>query len=97
MSPATGVEGPQIHTANSSTCPLSPRQRHTQQHTHHAQHDQRDGPEPAISIVALTPIPQQPQDGSHAGSAVLIVVLTLALATLLFRRIYLAHEFDYDL
>ncbi|XP_028253870.1 ubiquitin-conjugating enzyme E2 J1 isoform X2 [Parambassis ranga] len=97
MPPATVVEEPQIHTATSSTCPLSPRQRHTQQHTQHAQHDQRDGPEPTVSIVALTPTPQQPQDRSHAGSAVLIVVLTLALATLIFRRIYLAHEFDYDL
>lgn len=39
------------------------------------------------------------QDGGRGGSAVLIVVLALALATLIFRRIYLAQEvrFDYEL
>lgn len=45
------------------------------------------------------PAPQPTGAQSHAGSAVLIVVLTLALATLIFRRVYLAqdYKFDYDL
>ncbi|KAJ8397624.1 hypothetical protein AAFF_G00436230 [Aldrovandia affinis] len=39
---------------------------------------------------------QAPSEGSHTGSAVLIVVLTLALAALIFRRIYLANEYKFD-
>lgn len=75
-------------TSTSSDRPLSPRQRRAQQ-------TQRES---AASRAVFTPI-HQPQDESHTGSAVLIVVLTLALAALIFRRIYLAHEykFDYDL
>ncbi|XP_070781821.1 ubiquitin-conjugating enzyme E2 J1 [Enoplosus armatus] len=84
---APGVEGPQ-------PCgrPLSPRQRRVQQHS---QQGQRDGRDPA-SRPAFVPAPHQPQDESHAGSVVLIVVLTLALAALIFRRIYLAHEYKFD-
>lgn len=56
---------------------------------------QRDG------ISSRRPLPAGPHHtgGSHAGSALLIVVLTLALATLIFRRVYLAqdYKFDYDL
>ncbi|KAL1767875.1 ubiquitin-conjugating enzyme E2 J1 [Sigmodon hispidus] len=32
----------------------------------------------------------------HVGSAMLIVILTLALAVLIFRRIYLANEYIFD-
>uniref|UniRef100_A0A8C5M800 Ubiquitin-conjugating enzyme E2 J1 n=1 Tax=Leptobrachium leishanense TaxID=445787 RepID=A0A8C5M800_9ANUR len=35
-------------------------------------------------------------NGSNTGSAVLIVVLTLALAALIFRRIYLANDYTFD-
>nr|XP_019947145.1 PREDICTED: ubiquitin-conjugating enzyme E2 J1 [Paralichthys olivaceus] len=86
-SPATGVEGSQTHTAPSTGRPLSPRQRRSQQHSHQGQRDSR----PAFPAV-----PRQPQDESHAASAVLIVVLTLALAALIFRRIYLAQEYKFD-
>ncbi|XP_061899447.1 ubiquitin-conjugating enzyme E2 J1 [Entelurus aequoreus] len=64
--------------------PLSPRQRHVQQ-------VQRDNIRPAF--IAAT---RQPHNESHAGSAVLIVLLTFALAALIFRRIYLAHEYKFD-
>ncbi|XP_049914473.1 ubiquitin-conjugating enzyme E2 J1 [Epinephelus moara] len=91
-SPATGIEGPQPAVTPSTGLPLSPRQRRAQQHS---QQGQRDGRDPA-SRPAFAPAPRQPLDESHAGSAVLIVVLTLALAALIFRRIYLANEYKFD-
>ncbi|XP_041815140.1 ubiquitin-conjugating enzyme E2 J1 [Chelmon rostratus] len=91
-SPATGLELPQAPAAPGTGRPLSPRQRRAQQHS---QQEQRDGRDPA-SRPAFAPPPRQPQEESHAGSAVLIVVLTLALAALIFRRIYLAQEYKFD-
>ncbi|XP_029281255.1 ubiquitin-conjugating enzyme E2 J1 [Cottoperca gobio] len=91
-SPATGIEGPRPSTAPSTGRPLSPRQRRAQQHS---QQVQRDGREPA-SRPLFAPTPRQPHDESNAGSVVLIVVLTLALAALIFRRIYLAQEYKFD-
>ncbi|XP_031174449.1 ubiquitin-conjugating enzyme E2 J1 [Sander lucioperca] len=91
-SPATGIDGPQPPAAPIVGRPLSPRQRRAQQHS---QQGQRDGREPASRPV-FAPTPRQPQDGSRAGSVALIVVLTLALAALIFRRIYLAHEYKFD-
>ncbi|XP_033846880.1 ubiquitin-conjugating enzyme E2 J1 [Periophthalmus magnuspinnatus] len=67
--------------------PLSPRQRRQQQHSRQAQREP--------SRAAFTG-PRQAPD-SHTGSAVLIVLLTLALATLIFRRIYLAQDYRLDL
>ncbi|XP_040920761.1 ubiquitin-conjugating enzyme E2 J1 [Toxotes jaculatrix] len=92
--PATGVEGSLPHTAPSTDRPLSPRQRRAQQQQQ-SQQGQRDSRDPGIR-PAFAPAPRQPQDESHAGSAVLIVVLTLALAALIFRRIYLAQEYKFD-
>lgn len=97
---ATGIEEPQSATTPSSCHPLSPRQRRTtsqhsslsQQHNHLGQRGSRD---PAIRPVS-TQAPYQPQDESHTGSAFLILVLTLALAALIFRRIYLAHDYKFD-
>uniref|UniRef100_A0A3Q0R3K3 Ubiquitin-conjugating enzyme E2 J1 n=1 Tax=Amphilophus citrinellus TaxID=61819 RepID=A0A3Q0R3K3_AMPCI len=92
-STATGEEAFRTPTTSTSSGhPLSPRQRRAQQHSQQGQR------EPAASRAAFTPA-HQPQDESHTGSAILIIVLTLALAALIFRRIYLAHEykFDYDL
>ncbi|TDH00148.1 hypothetical protein EPR50_G00184940 [Perca flavescens] len=91
-SPATGTVGPQAPAAPVVGRPLSPRQRRAQQHS---QQGQRDGREPASRPV-FAPTPRQPQDESRAGSVALIVVLTLALAALIFRRIYLAHEYKFD-
>ncbi|XP_010881125.2 ubiquitin-conjugating enzyme E2 J1 [Esox lucius] len=67
--------------------PLSPRQRRTQR-----QGDQR---EPA-SRATFPADPRPPRDAGHTGSVVLIVVLTLLLAALIFRRIYLANEYKFD-
>ncbi|XP_053193145.1 ubiquitin-conjugating enzyme E2 J1 [Scomber japonicus] len=91
-SPAPSEEEPQPPAAPSVGRPLSPRQRRAQQHN---QQGQRDGREAASRLAFIAP-PHQPQDDSHAGSAVLIVVLTLALAALIFRRIYLANEYKFD-
>uniref|UniRef100_A0A3Q3A6D6 Ubiquitin-conjugating enzyme E2 J1 n=1 Tax=Kryptolebias marmoratus TaxID=37003 RepID=A0A3Q3A6D6_KRYMA len=93
---ATGAEGSQTPTNSSSSEPLSPRQRRAQQHGPPAQRAAR---EPAASRALFGPAPHHPQNQSHAGSAVLIMVLTLALAVLIFRRIYSANEykFNYDL
>ncbi|XP_030638008.1 ubiquitin-conjugating enzyme E2 J1 [Chanos chanos] len=75
--------------------PLSPRQRRAQQQT---QQPPRRAAFPA-SPVAAGAAPNAPADASHTGSAVLIVLLTLALAALIFRRIYLTNEyrFHYEL
>ncbi|KAM4522313.1 ubiquitin-conjugating enzyme E2 J1 [Odontesthes bonariensis] len=94
--PGTGAEQPQTPSDTSSSCSLSPRQRRAQQHS---QQGQRDGREAPAGRALFVPAPHQPQDQSHAGSVALIVVLTLALAALIFRRIYLVNEFkfNYDL
>ncbi|KAM7367527.1 hypothetical protein PAMP_013818 [Pampus punctatissimus] len=86
------VEEPRPPAAPSAGRPLSPRQRRAQQHSLQGQRDGRE----AASRPAFIAAPHQPQDESHAGSAVLIVVLTLALAALIFRRIYLANEYKFD-
>lgn len=95
-SPAAAVEGARPAPAPGSGRSLSPRQRRAQQRS---QQGQRDGREPASRPTFpafAAAAARQPQDGSHTGSAVLIVVLTLALAALIFRRIYLAHEYKFD-
>ncbi|MGH0139225.1 UNVERIFIED_CONTAM: hypothetical protein FKN15_026224 [Acipenser sinensis] len=67
--------------------PLSPRQRRTQQ----------QGQQPRTPASPTYPqLQRQPEGSSHVGLAVLIVVLTLALAALIFRRIYLASEYKFD-
>nr|XP_057926440.1 ubiquitin-conjugating enzyme E2 J1 [Doryrhamphus excisus] len=81
-SPATDEERPP------SPRPVSPRQRPTP----HAQRTPADAPNRPAFMAAT----HQPRDESHTGSVVLIVVLTFALAALIFRRIYLAHEYKFD-
>ncbi|XP_029903250.1 ubiquitin-conjugating enzyme E2 J1 [Myripristis murdjan] len=92
-SPAAAADEARPAPAPGSSRSLSPRQRRAQQR-------QRDGREPAsrptFPAFAAAAAAHQPRDGSHAGSTVLIVVLTLALAALIFRRIYLAHEYKFD-
>ncbi|XP_022376815.1 ubiquitin-conjugating enzyme E2 J1 [Enhydra lutris kenyoni] len=66
---------------------MSPRQRRAQQ-----QSQRRSSTSPDVIQG------QQPRDNhtDHGGSTVLIVILTLALAALIFRRIYLANEYIFD-
>ncbi|KAM4634006.1 ubiquitin-conjugating enzyme E2 J1 isoform 2-T2 [Polymixia lowei] len=88
---AVVVEGPQPPTPPGTGRSLSPRQRRAQQ-------GRRDAREPASRPIfpAFAADPRQPREASHTGSVVLIVVLTLALAVLIFRRIYLAQEYKFD-
>ncbi|CAM4694731.1 unnamed protein product [Leuciscus chuanchicus] len=77
----TSSEGPSVSAAP------SPRQRRSQNQTQ----------SPRYPTFTASPAPPHPQqDPSHTGCAVLIVLLTLALAALIFRRIYLAHEYKFD-
>ncbi|XP_033090487.1 ubiquitin-conjugating enzyme E2 J1 isoform X2 [Trachypithecus francoisi] len=66
---------------------MSPRQRRAQQQSQRRSSTSPDGIQG-----------HQPRDThtDHGGSAVLIVILTLALAALIFRRIYLANEYIFD-
>nr|XP_054347091.1 ubiquitin-conjugating enzyme E2 J1 [Pongo pygmaeus] len=66
---------------------MSPRQRRAQQ-----QSQRRLSTSPDVIQG------HQPRENhtDHGGSAVLIVILTLALAALIFRRIYLANEYIFD-
>ncbi|MEE6475807.1 hypothetical protein FKM82_010864 [Ascaphus truei] len=81
--PVQGTPQP-VPSTNASR---SPRQRRAQQ--------QRRTP----ASPGLIQVQQRAGNESNTGSAVLIVVLTLALAALIFRRIYLANDyiFDYEL
>ncbi|KAM6992730.1 ubiquitin-conjugating enzyme E2 J1 [Tautogolabrus adspersus] len=90
-SPAS-VEEPPPTAVPSTGRPLSPRQRRAQQQGQQGQRDGRD----AASRPAFPPALRQQQEDIHTGSAVLIVLLTLALAALIFRRIYLANEYKFD-
>uniref|UniRef100_A0A3P9MWJ6 Ubiquitin-conjugating enzyme E2 J1 n=1 Tax=Poecilia reticulata TaxID=8081 RepID=A0A3P9MWJ6_POERE len=92
-SPAADLEEPQASDDSGPVRRLSPRQRRAQQLSRQAP---RAGREPVASRALFGPAPRR---DNHAASAVLIVVLTLALAALIFRRIYLANEykFNYDL
>ncbi|XP_056337278.1 ubiquitin-conjugating enzyme E2 J1 [Danio aesculapii] len=81
VAPQTSAEDPSVSAAP------SPRQRRSQ----------NQSPSPRSPVFPASPAaPHLPQDSSRTGSAVLIVLLTLALAALIFRRIYLAHEYKFD-
>ncbi|XP_072106038.1 ubiquitin-conjugating enzyme E2 J1 [Mobula birostris] len=70
-----------------NTTSLSPRQRRTQQ--------QQQARRTTSSYSQV----RQPPNTNQMGSTILIVLLTLALAALIFRRIYMANEYrlDYEL
>ncbi|NWY71279.1 UB2J1 enzyme, partial [Erithacus rubecula] len=81
----SAVSGQERSPAVSSSS-MSPRQRRAQQQS------QRRVPASADSNRA-----QQPRaNTSHTGSTVLIVLLTFALAALIFRRICLANEYVFE-
>ncbi|XP_068609893.1 ubiquitin-conjugating enzyme E2 J1 [Brachionichthys hirsutus] len=86
--PVTEVAAPRTPVATAGH-PISPRQRRSQQH------NQREGRE-AASRPTFPPAPRQANEESRAGSALVIMVLALALAVLIFRRIYLAQEYKFD-
>ncbi|XP_067097135.1 ubiquitin-conjugating enzyme E2 J1 [Osmerus mordax] len=90
-SPAASEE--QAAPPAASARSLSPRQRRAQQQGQ-AQ-AQRESPSRPI-FPAFPVAPHPPQDGSHTGSVVLILLLTLALAALIFRRVYLTQEYKFD-
>ena len=78
----------QEHTPPASTnMSLSPRQRRAQQQS------QRRAP----SSTDFNRVQQPRVHMNQTGSTVLIVLLTLALAALIFRRIYLANEYIFEL
>ncbi|KAM4693116.1 ubiquitin-conjugating enzyme E2 J1-like [Discoglossus pictus] len=80
---SSGHEAPQ--SAPTPNASRSPRQRRAQQQ------NRRPPASPG-----LTQVQQHAVDGSNTGSAVLIVVLSLALAALIFRRIYLVNDYIFD-
>ncbi|XP_065767402.1 ubiquitin-conjugating enzyme E2 J1 [Muntiacus reevesi] len=82
---AASLQQPAPPVAKSTS--MSPRQRRAQQ-----QSQRRSSASPDVTQG------QPPRDNhtDHGGSAVLIVILTLALAALIFRRIYLANEYIFD-
>ncbi|NXC49203.1 UB2J1 enzyme, partial [Penelope pileata] len=65
---------------------LSPRQRRAQQHS------QRRAP----ASTDFNRVQQPRANPNHTGSTVLIVLLTFALAALIFRRICLANEYIFE-
>ncbi|KAM9196434.1 ubiquitin-conjugating enzyme E2 J1 isoform 1-T1 [Mergus octosetaceus] len=71
----------------STNTSLSPRQRRAQQQS------QRQAP----SSTDFNRVQQPRVNANHTGSTVLIVLLTFALAALIFRRICLANEYIFEL
>ncbi|XP_010121218.1 PREDICTED: ubiquitin-conjugating enzyme E2 J1 [Chlamydotis macqueenii] len=71
----------------STNTSMSPRQRRAQQQS------QRRVP----SSTDFNRVQQPRVNMNHTGSTVLIVLLTFALAALIFRRIYLANEYIFEL
>ncbi|XP_035385106.1 ubiquitin-conjugating enzyme E2 J1 [Electrophorus electricus] len=88
--PAPAGEAAPVPAAPPTSRPLSPRQRRAQNQNRQQNQPLRRPTFPAFPAAAAQP------DGSHTGSAVLIVLLSLALAALVFRRIYLAQEYKFD-
>ncbi|NWI16318.1 UB2J1 enzyme, partial [Crypturellus soui] len=85
--PAAARPGPeQAPAAASSSASLSPRQRRAQQ----------QGQRRAPSSTDFNRVQQPRVDMNHTGSTVLIVLLTLALTALIFRRIYLTNEYKFE-
>ncbi|NXL27211.1 UB2J1 enzyme, partial [Glaucidium brasilianum] len=70
----------------STNMSMSPRQRRAQQQS------QRRAP----SSTDFNRVQQPRVNTNHTGSTVLIVLLTFALAVLIFRRIYLANEYIFE-
>uniref|UniRef100_V9KEY5 Ubiquitin-conjugating enzyme E2 J1 n=1 Tax=Callorhinchus milii TaxID=7868 RepID=V9KEY5_CALMI len=86
---STRTTTPESSQSRPNSTSLSPRQRRAQQQLQQARRP----------ISPPYPQVHRPATANHIASTVLIVVLTLALAALIFRRIYMANEyrFDYEL
>ncbi|NWR43375.1 UB2J1 enzyme, partial [Regulus satrapa] len=84
--PSSGAGAGQERSPAASSTSMSPRQRRAQQQS------QRRAPSSPDFNRA-----QQPRaNTNHTGSTVLIVLLTFALAALIFRRICLANEYVFE-
>ncbi|XP_061845377.1 ubiquitin-conjugating enzyme E2 J1 isoform X1 [Colius striatus] len=86
--PTNATSEPQAGGTASGQAPApSPRQRRPQHQSH------RHPP----SSTDFNRVQQPRVNMNHTGSTVLIVLLTFALAALIFRRIYLANEYVFEL
>lgn len=94
-SPTTEPEGPRPDVDSSPSAGLRQRE-HGPRDLSRRDSDHAEEQSEISSRRPFAAAPHRTQDEGHAGSAVLIVVLTLALATLIFRRIYLAQEYKFD-
>lgn len=84
---ASGAPLPQPTQSAPKSTSMSPRQRRAQQ-----QSQRRSSAAPEVTQGR----PPRTNHTENGGSAMLIVILTLALAALIFRRIYLANEYMFD-
>ncbi|KFV65116.1 Ubiquitin-conjugating enzyme E2 J1, partial [Dryobates pubescens] len=82
----SAAAGQERATPVSTNTSMSPRQRRAQQQS------QRRAP----SSADFNRVQQPRVNMNHTGSTVLIVLLTFALAALIFRRIYLANEYIFE-
>ncbi|NXK86318.1 UB2J1 enzyme, partial [Formicarius rufipectus] len=83
---SSAVAGQERAPAASTSRSMSPRQRRAQQQS------QRRAP----SSTDFNRVQQPRVNTNHTGSTVLIVLLTFALAALIFRRICLANEYVFE-
>ncbi|NXN18034.1 UB2J1 enzyme, partial [Indicator maculatus] len=83
---SSAAAGQERATPMSTNTSMSPRQRRAQQQS------QRRAP----SSADFHRVQQPRVNINHTGSTVLIVLLTFALAALIFRRIYLANEYIFE-
>lgn len=95
-SPTTESEEPRPDVDSSPSVGLRQRERGPRDLSSRRDSDHSEEQSEISSRRPFAAAPHRTQDEGHAGSAVLIVVLTLALATLIFRRIYLAQEYKFD-
>ncbi|NWR37691.1 UB2J1 enzyme, partial [Tachuris rubrigastra] len=83
---SSAVAGQERSPAVSTNTSMSPRQRRAQQQSQRR----------AVSSTDFNRAQQPRVNTNHTGSTVLIVLLTFALAALIFRRICLANEYIFE-
>ncbi|CAB1342784.1 unnamed protein product [Coregonus sp. 'balchen'] len=97
-SESTGAEsGPPTDPQGETSTSRGQEEEEAHAEQRRAQQHQREPPSrPTFPAFPHTAASHPPQDASHTGSVVLIIVLTLLLAALIFRRIYLTNEYKFD-